>query len=167
MSLWLACDPIAFMQPRVEPLRRVGHTGLVKDTIDELFVKDLRILFRSKIAVTFAPHPPAVSHAVCDLFDGGLASQGAIRLGNACLTKIFLGKNVGCNLTPSGGDLYIGHLKHYFSTGITDNGSTIIIGELIEYVSVFLSEAADKLQAFHRLLSRWHKSVTFIENFFE
>src|ERR1051326_7465257 len=111
MSLRLACYAIAFMQACIEPLGGVGYTSLVQDAVNKLFVEYLRVFSAGKIAVSLTPYAPAVGHTVGYLFYGSFPAQRAVRLRNACFTKIFLCKNVGGDLAPLFWHFYIVHFK--------------------------------------------------------
>src|SRR4051812_9723429 len=75
MALGLAGDAIAFVKPGIEPLRAVGHAHLVQDGINQFLIKYLCVLFSGEIAIAFAPHAPAIGHAVGYLFGGGFAAE--------------------------------------------------------------------------------------------
>ena len=75
MSLRLARNTIGLMEAGIEPLRGIGYTGLVQDTIDQLFVKHLRIIGAGKITITLTPYPPAIGHTMRHLLHRGLPSQ--------------------------------------------------------------------------------------------
>src|ERR1700733_8295999 len=100
MSLGLAGDAVALVETGIEPLGGGGAAGLIEDAIDQLFIEDLGVLRGSEIPRAFAPYAPAVGHAMGYLSDGGLPAERTVGLGNAGLTEIFLGKDVGSNLAP-------------------------------------------------------------------
>src|SRR5215212_6322720 len=112
MTLWFSFDAIAFMQACVEPLRRIGYAHLVKDGINQFFVKDLCIVKAGEITVTFSPHTPAICHAMCNLFYRCLATQRTVGLRHTGLSEIFLGKDVSSDLAPLFWNLHVVHFEY-------------------------------------------------------
>lgn len=151
MSLRFAGNAIALVQPSIEPLGRIRHTGLVEYTIDQFFIKNPGILFGSKIPIALAPNPPAISHTMRYLFDRRLPAQGAVPLGYASLAEVFLGEYIRSNLAPLSGYFYIIHLEYHFPARVADYRRPVIISELIEDIRIFFSEAAVELQALRLL----------------
>ncbi len=146
MSLWFSFDAIALIQTGIEPLRTVRNTHLVQDGVHQFFIKNLRILFRSKIFISFSPHPPAIGHSVCHLLCRCFPTKATIILRNTCFSKIFLSENIGCNLAPLFRYFNITHFKYYLTTGIADYGSTVVIFEHVKHVLTLTGEATGELQ---------------------
>src|SRR5437762_5525764 len=149
MSLLFSFDPVTFIQASVEPLRAIGYAHLGQDRIHQFLIENLCIFFRSKIVVTFAPNSPAISQAVSDLLCAGLAAKTTIRLRYAGFTEILLGKNIGSDLAPLFGHLYIVHFKYHLTIGITDHTGTVIIFKLVEHIYSIFRKATTKLQSPH------------------
>src|SRR6185437_15729743 len=145
MSLRLTRNAIALMKPRIEPLRRIGHTGLVEDAVNQLLIKYLGILRTIEIAIPLAPYAPAICHAMRHLFDRGLTTQRTVRLRNARLPEIFLRKDIGSDLTPPGRDLHIIHFKYDLPAGIPDHRCPVVVPKLFKHIGVFPGEAAGEL----------------------
>ena len=80
------------------------------------------------------------------LLGRGLTTQTSVGLWNTSLAEILLRKNIGCNLAPLFGNLYVSHFKNNFTGWITNHRSTIVILKLIKHIHIITGEAAAELQ---------------------
>ena len=158
MSLWFSFDPVTFIQASVEPLRAIGYAHLGQDRIHQFLIENLRIFFRSEVIIFLSPHFPTVGQSVCYLFSRSFPACAAIGLRYSCFAKIFLGKDISCNLAPLLWHFNIIHLKHYLARRILNHTGTVIIFKLVEHIYSIFRKATTKLQSPHggRLFSVCH-----------
>ena len=106
MPLRWAAQAVRPMQSGRKPLWAIRRSGLVDDHVQHLFVENLGITLRRKIAVLLPPGAPAARHTVRYLLDAGFAAGDPLpifiqqRLAPlilqryACFPEIFLRQDV-------------------------------------------------------------------------
>ena len=82
------------------------------------------------------------------LFYGCFATEATIGLWHTGFTEIFLGKDVGSNLAPMGGDFHVFHFEDNFAIGVTNNRGSVIVLKLVVHRRIVACVVALKLKAF-------------------
>ena len=150
MTLARAIDAVGPMQPRVEPLRRVGRANLRRQHEAELVIEGAGVLLAVEIATLPAPVGPGAGHPVEHLPGAGLAAvalvgrqrrqgllvgRGApqpfrhVTFGDldqmaryAGATEILLGEHIGRDLRPLGRHVDVGLAEDDRAVRIADLG---------------------------------------------
>jgi len=154
VALGRAGSAVCKIEPRIEPLRRVGSGHLLEHHKGHLIIKSRRIVRRIEVTVVFTPILPAARHAVHNLSNRMLTAGYRIALtvghgrslfiieGNTGFTEILLRQNISSHLRPLLRHLDIVHFKDLRAIRIPQNRGAESIVETVKNIFTGAGEQA-------------------------